>query len=115
VTNFPRRFSSLFSTTINYICSLSLFIAVECLVERSLCWNLLFNNEIVDEKVDVLAKEAASTSLVDDDGAVLRASTGFILGDAGWNRVGSFSFGNREAGMPAIPRGMLWTKSWVLL
>lgn len=50
----------------------------------------------MDDNVEVLAMDAASTSFSETERVVLEASTGFIFGDfgeAGWKRVGGFSFG----------------------
>jgi len=47
-----------------------------------------FNNETVEEKVDVLAIEAVSMSLT-----ALAGLAGFIFGEAGWKRVGGLSLG----------------------
>jgi len=61
-----------------------------------------FNNETVEEKVDVLAIEAVSMSLT-----ALAGLAGFIFGEAGWKRVGGLSLGKRLCGKAGKPAGIL--------
>jgi len=60
---------------------------------RSLEWSFAFtlslSKEMVEAKVDVEAMDATSTSL-------LLTLAGLIFGEAGWKRVGGWSFGKRD-------------------
>lgn len=57
-------------------------------------------SETVEVKVDVLARDALSVSL-------LFGFAALILGEAGWKRVGGMSLGNRLGWKDGNPAGIL--------